>query len=295
MFPGSAYAGAAMGAKIVSAQYYIVPTTSGFGIEAGTPLTFRIYGQGMNGQPGEVLAEKVIPYDQINQEDWTIATFDTPVELTGYNVWVTVEYTQAVGGYAMAFDGTAYQPNSGFYRTNGGGAFNPLSPDNMSDDYGCLHLRANTQGSPVPATWATLSKPEGSIAIGQTDVVTVNFNSIGFDDQTSMEAVVIFKTNDPNNEEYRVPVHMTVDYTSVAENNTEAYEIYPNPATTSVTLKGENLSHVAIYNVAGQLVRVVKLNDVVNTIDMNVEAGVYFFSIYDNNGGNNVTRVVIAK
>lgn len=295
MFPGSAYAGAAMGAKIVSAQYYIVPTTSGFGIEAGTPLTFRIYGQGMNGQPGEVLAEKVIPYDQINQEDWTIATFDTPVELTGYNVWVTVEYTQAVGGYAMAFDGTAYQPNSGFYRTNGGGAFNPLSPDNMSDDYGCLHLRANTQGNPVPATWATLSKPEGSIAIGQTDVVTVNFNSIGFDDQTSMEAVVIFKTNDPNNEEYRVPVHMTVDYTSVAENNTEAYEIYPNPATTSVTLKGENLSHVAIYNVAGQLVRVVKLNDVVNTIDMNVEAGVYFFSIYDNNGGNNVTRVVIAK
>ena len=295
MFPGSAYAGAAMGAQIVSAQYYIVPTTSGFGIETGTDLTFRIYGQGMNGQPGEVLAEKVIPYAQINQTDWTIATFDTPVDLTGYNVWVSVEYTQAVGGYAMAFDGTAYQLNSGFYRTNGGGAFTALSPDNMSDDYGCLHLRANTQGAPVPATWATMSKPEGSIAIGQSDEVTINFNSIGYDDATSLEAVAIFKTNDPNNEEYRIPIHMLVDYTSVAENVTEAYEVYPNPATTSVTLKGENLSHVAIYNVAGQLVRVVKLNDVVNTIDMNVEAGVYFFSIYDNNGGNNVTRVVVAK
>jgi hypothetical protein len=52
---------------------------------------------------------------------------------------------------------------------------------------------------------------------------------------------------------------------------------------------------VAIYNVAGQLVRVVKLDNLVNNIDMNVEAGVYFFSIYDNNGRNNVQRVVIVK
>ena len=62
-----------------------------------------------------------------------------------------------------------------------------------------------------------------------------------------------------------------------------------------VNVKGENLSHVAIYNVAGQLVRVEKLNNVINTIDMNVESGVYFFSIYDNAGNNNVQRVVISK
>jgi hypothetical protein len=62
-----------------------------------------------------------------------------------------------------------------------------------------------------------------------------------------------------------------------------------------VTLEGENLNSVAIYNVAGQLVRVVKLDSMVNNIDMNVEAGVYFFSIYDNNGNNSVQRVVITK
>lgn len=295
MFPGPSYAGAAMGCQIVSAQYFIVPTTSGFGIETGTDLTFRVYSQGMNGQPGELLAEKVVPYAQINQEDWTIATFSTPVDLTGYNVWVSVEFTQAVGGYAMAFDGTTYIPNSGFYRTNGGGAFNSLGPDNMSSDYGCLHLRATIQGTPVPATWATLSKPEGTIAIGDTDVVTVNFNSIGMADQTNMEANVIFKTNDPENQEYRIPIYLYVDYLSVDENGEKAYEIYPNPATTSVTLEGENLSHVAIYNVAGQLVRVVKLDNVNNTINLDVEAGVYFFSVYDNNGNNSVQRVVIVK
>ncbi len=296
MFPGASYAGAAMGCQIVSAQYFIVPTTSGFGIEPGTDLTFRIYGQGMNGQPGEVLAEKVVPYAQINQEDWTVATFDTPVDLTGFNVWVTAEFTQAVDGYAMSFDGMSYLPNSGFYRTNGGGAFNSLGPDNLSSDYGCLHLRANIQGNPVPSTWATLSKPEGSIAIGDTDVVTVNFNSIGFNDQSELEANVIFKTNDPNNEEYLIPIHLKIDYTAVEENGMQQLaKIYPNPATTNVTLTGENLNTVAIYNVSGQLVRIVKLDSAINNIDMNVEAGVYFFSIYDNNGNNSVQRVVITK
>jgi hypothetical protein len=110
-----------------------------------------------------------------------------------------------------------------------------------------------------------------------------------------MEATAMFKTNDPDNELVSIPLHMTVDWTSVGETNTDAYQIYPNPATTMVTLKGENLSHVAIYNVAGQLVRVVKLGNVVNNIDMNVEAGVYFFSIYGNDGSNSVQRVVIAK
>jgi hypothetical protein len=62
-----------------------------------------------------------------------------------------------------------------------------------------------------------------------------------------------------------------------------------------VTLEGENLSTVAIYNVAGQLLRVVKLDNMINNIDMNVESGVYFFSIYDNDGNNSVQRVVITK
>ena len=295
MFPGSAYAGSAMGTKIVSAQYTLFEgQDSGMGIEPNTPLTFRIYSQGMYGQPGEVLAEKVVPYSQIIANDWTVATFDTPVDLTGYNVWVTCEFTQAVSGYPMNFDEGTPSDHGDYYRTRGGGAFSRCS-EVFSTVYGNFHIRINTVGTPVPATWATLSKPEGTIAIGDTDEVLVNFNSIGMDDGTVMEAFAMFKTNDPSNELYRIPMHLTVDYTSVIENVVDTYEIYPNPATTSVTLKGENLSHVAIYNVAGQLVRVVKLSDVVNTIDMNVEAGVYFFNIYDNEGGNAVQRVVITK
>ena len=295
MFPGSGYAGAAMGTSIVSACYVIFTESTGStGISPNTPLTFRVYGQGMYGQPGEVLAEKVVPYNQIVFDDWTTATFDTPVDLTGFNVWVTCEFTQAVDGYAMSFDGGTPAQHGDYYRTNGGGAFHKCS-ETFSTVYGNFHIRLNTTGAPVSSTWATLSKPEGSIAIGGDDMVSVNFNSIGLNDGDSKEALAIFKTNDPENELVRIPLRLDVDYTAIVENGEEAYEIYPNPATTAVTLKGENLSHVAIYNVAGQLVKVVNLNDTINNIEMNVEAGVYFFSIFDNNGGNTVQRVVVTK
>ena len=298
MFPGSSYAGSAMGVKIVSAQYVFFTNseTGTIGIQPNTSVTFRIYGQGMYGQPGEVLAEKVVPYSTVSAsaDDFLVVNFDTPVDLTGFNVWVTCEYTQSVSGYAMSFDGSTAAEHGDYYRTNGGGAFHKCS-ETFSENYGNFHIRINTQGTPVPASWATLSKPEGSIAIGETDEVTVNFNSIGMEDNLNLDAVAIFKTNDPEHEVVRIPLHLTVDFTSVVENGEETISVYPNPATTAVTLKGEKLSHVAIYNVAGQLVKVVKLSDTTNTIDMNVEAGVYFFSIYDNNGNSNVQRVVITK
>ena len=153
----------------------------------------------------------------------------------------------------------------------------------------------NCQGAPVPATWASLSKPEGSMAIGGSDVVTVSLNSIGMLNGEEHSAEIKFVTNDPNNELYVIPLRLTIGDVSVAESANSAYKVYPNPATTSVTLEGENLSHVAIYNVAGQLVRVVRLDGVVNSIDMNVEDGIYFFSIFDNQGNNTVQRVVISK
>lgn len=292
MFPGSQYASSAMGANLVSVQYFMVESTSGFGIENGTPITFRVYGQGLNGQPGELLAEKVVPYSQINHEDWTVATFDTPVPLTGYNVWISAEFTQAVDGYAIVFDGASYQPYSGYFRANGGGAFNSLGPDNMSDDYGCLRLRATVQGAVVPATWATLSKPEGSLPIGATDEVTVELNSIGLSEGDVMNADVIFVTNDPEKPVVEIPLTLTVGGASVAENTESAYNVYPNPTKGAVVVEGENIVAVSVYNAAGQLINVVKSTNEKTTVEMN-EAGVYFLSIIDNAGNSTIQRVVV--
>jgi len=295
MFPGAAYAGSAMGTKVLSAQYVFFTNseTGTIGIEGNTSVTFRLYAQGMYGQPGEVLAEKTVPYSAIVADDWTIATFDTPVAITGYNVWVTVEFTQAVSGYAMSFDGGTPSEYGDFYRTNGGGAFSRCS-EVFSTVYGNFHIRINTQGSPVAATWATLSKPEGSIAIGDEDVVSVNVNSIGLSEGDVKEADIIFVTNDPENPMVIIPLTLTVGPESVGETMESAYSIYPNPTNGIVTVEGENINVIAIYNAAGQLVNIVRANGENVTVDMSsFGAGMYILNVIDNANNTSVQRVVV--
>ena len=166
----------------------------------------------------------------------------------------------------MSFDGGVNSGFGDYYRTNGGGAFHRCA-ETFTTDYGNFHIRINTQGAPVPATWASLSKPEGSIAIGDTDEVDVNVNSIGLSEGDVKTADIYFITNDPENPVVIVPLTLTVGPEGVAESNVDAFEVYPNPATSMVTVKGDNLSSLAIYNVAGQLVRIVKLDSMIKSLD----------------------------
>lgn len=294
MFPAASYAGAVMGTQITKAQYYLGESSEGGnGIEPNTDLTIRIYQQGQGEfAVGQVLAEKTIPYNQIVTGDWNIVTFDEPVDLTGFNFFVAAEFTQAVGGYAANFDGGTPVPYGDLYRQRASGNFNSISA-NGGNSYGNTHIRVTCQGTPVTATWATIDKNFGSIMGGASDVITLSLNSIGLTMGESYTANFIINTNDEELSHVEIPVTLATD--GVEETANQLASIYPNPATSQVTLEGENLNSVAIYNVAGQLVRVVKLGNVVNNIEMNVEAGVYFFSVYDNNGNNSVQRVVIVK
>ena len=293
MFPAASYAGAVMGTQITKAQYYLGQSTSGNDIEPNTDLTLRIYQQGQGEfAVGQVLAEKTIPYNQIVTGDWNIVTFDEPVDLTGFNFFVAAEFTQAVSGYAANFDGGTPVPYGDLYRQRASGNFNSISA-NGGNSYGNVHIRVTCQGTPVTATWATIDKNFGSIMGGASDVITLSLNSIGLTMGESYTANFIINTNDEELSHVEIPVTLATD--GVEETANQLASIYPNPAASQVTLEGENLNSVAIYNVAGQLVRVVKLGNVVNNIEMNVEAGVYFFSVYDNNGNNSVQRVVIVK
>jgi len=292
LYPGISYAGAAMGTKIVSVQYALFEgESSGLGIQDNTPLTFRVYGQGLNGQPGEVLAEKVVPYSQIVANDWTVATLDTPVDLTGYNVWVTCEFTQKVDGYPMVFDGGTPSENGDYYRTNGGGAFQ-RTQDVFSSAYGCFHIRMNCQGTKLDGSWATLSKPEGTMPVGGSDNVTVNINSIGLSEGDEMSATIVFVTNDPEKPVVEIPLTLVVGHESVVENAESIYSVYPNPTTGVVVVEGENITAVSVYNAAGQLVNVVNATGIQTKVEISA-SGVYFLSIIDKAGNTAVQRVVV--
>ena len=283
--PATAYAGAAMGMRITSAEFFVNSYAA-----ADHNYTFRIYGQGLHNQPGELLAEKSI--NTATTEDWISVNFDEPVYMTGQAMWVTVALEQAAGEYPMTMDGGEYgeEADGNWLSTSGNSFSHCYSAGNFG---GAWMINVHCQGELIPATWATIDKTEGAILGGNSETITLTLNSIGLAMGTSYEANLIINTNDEELPHIEVPVLLAVT-DGVEETVAQIASVYPNPASSQVTLDGDNLSAVAIYNVAGQLVRIEQLGGV-NTITLDLESGVYFFSIYDNNGNNSVQRVVVAK
>ena len=285
--PATAYAGAAMGMRIVSAQYLVGTQYQA----ADHNYTFRIYGQGLHNQPGELLAEKTI--NSTAAGTWITATFDEPVYMTGQAMWATVTLEQNGGEYPLSMDGGEYgEEQDGNWLSTSGNSFSHCY--SAGSFGGAWLITVNCEGTLVPATWATVDKTEGAIFGGQSETITLTLNSIGLSEDY-YNANLIINTNDEELPHVEIPVTLHYDPLDVEENVMQLANVYPNPATSMVKVEGQDLNSVAIYNVAGQLVRVVKLDSVSTTINMDVEAGVYFFSVYDNNGRNSVQRIVIVK
>ena len=301
MYPASSYGNSVAGTYITHVMYPFLPlnVNNSIGIVEGTPVTFRIYAQGLYGQPGEVLAEKVLSYEEIKPGDWTIAEFDEPVALSGFNVWATVTFTQAVAtdddpNYPMIFDGQeTVVPFGDMFRISGTGQFRSASQA-FGEVYGNIHVRMVCFGDPVAGGWAELDKYEGVLPIGASETITVDLNSIGLKKGETYEAKLVISTNVPENEMVEIPVSLYVWGENIEENLSDNYNIYPNPTSGQVMVEGENINYVAVYNSVGQLVKVVKTQN--NVVDMSAyENGVYYFSIVDNAGQNSVQRVVVAK
>ena len=298
LFPATAYGNTVMGTYITGAAYAFFEWQDQSGnqsadLEPGTDVIFRIYGPGTNGKPGEILAEKTITRDQIVWNQYTLVEFDEPVALTGFDVYVAVEMTAAVNGTTMSLDGSgqALVGYGDLYR-QGKGSYLSITENGGGQNYGNWCLFMLCEGAPVAGGYATLNKTNGSIAIGGSDEITVNLSTIGLEENETYEAAVKFVTNDPAQPVVEIPLTLVVKGESIAENVVETYNVYPNPTTGAVTVEGENIDYIAVYNSVGQLVNVVKNAN--NTVDMSAyENGVYFFNIVDNAGQSALQRVVV--
>ena len=83
------------------------------------------------------------------------------------------------------------------------------------------------------------------------------------------------------------------DHTSVAENQENVYSIYPNPTNGNITICGEEIDMVEVYNICGQKVMTVEANS--NNVNVNMSeltTGVYMVKITDKNGNSTVNKVV---
>ena len=83
---------------------------------------------------------------------------------------------------------------------------------------------------------------------------------------------------------------------SVAENEyVVSVSVWPNPATTTVNIAGENLEAVYMYNVMGQLVLTLDVSgDEQSSIDVSsLNSGIYFMNVISQNGGSVLKKVVV--
>ena len=83
---------------------------------------------------------------------------------------------------------------------------------------------------------------------------------------------------------------------SVDENEyTVLVNLWPNPATSTVNIKGENLEAVYMYNAIGQLVLSLDVsNDEQSSIDVSgFNSGIYFMNVISQNGGSTLKKVVV--
>ena len=81
---------------------------------------------------------------------------------------------------------------------------------------------------------------------------------------------------------------------SIDEMSVSAYKVYPNPAKDILTIKGENMSQIVIYNSLGQMVKSMETND--DIVDVNVENfqnGMYFISIINKDGRISSRKVIV--
>ena len=299
LYPSSSYANSLMGTYLTEVTYLlpelINPETQEVlpSIEPGTGLTFRVYAQGINGVPGAVLAEKVIPAEEV-VFDWNVATFDEPVALTGFDFYIAVEMTQALEGSTMTLDGNDKATTAGFgdlFRQSSGAymSFTEVAKVNK----GSWTLVAVCEGEPVLGGWAELDKKSGSLAIGASQKINVEFSTFGLEKGKTYDAKIVFATT-ASEENIELPLSLHVWGEDVEEILSNTYSIYPNPTTAQVTVEGENINYIAVYNSVGQLVKVVKTSN--HVVDMSAnENGVYFFNIVDNAGQSSLQRVVVAK
>ena len=90
-------------------------------------------------------------------------------------------------------------------------------------------------------------------------------------------------------------VSVTIECLGVNETTTSSFDIFPNPTTGEVTIQGEGLNRVEIYDLQGR--KLVEYNNVKDHLKINdlskYESGIYFVKMYSKAGGSVVKKMVV--
>lgn len=93
---------------------------------------------------------------------------------------------------------------------------------------------------------------------------------------------------------YSYSVEFTCDNADIEETSLTGFNVFPNPATNQITIEGQDICEILIYNALGQIVYS-KTGDI-ETIDTSTfDEGLYVVNVKDINGNSASQRIVIIR
>ncbi len=241
-------------------------------------LSIKVYGMNLDYLPGTLMTEQA--FNPL-MGDWNTITLDTPIPITGEDLWVACYVNQTTLTHPIGTDpGPAVY--DGDWVSNGPG-WGHLAPTNDRN----WNIEGILQGDPIEG-WLSADPDDGTVVAGEFDNVTVTYDASNLLVGTYYAALV-FITNDPENQYLELPVTLTVeDGTGLGEGDVSRLEmlVYPNPARNVVNVQSNiNIDKLSIYNHIGQAVREVFVNNTTASVNVDgIESGVYFIRIETANG-----------
>lgn len=256
-----------IGMKISSVEVYINDPV--------TAAKIQIYDVGsmVTPGPGALLLEQAFTGIA---NSWNTVILDTPIAITGKDIWVGWWMSAPGGTFAPGCDAGPADPNGDWISTGPGWSHLGDNPD-LNFNW---NIRANLTGDPI-IQWLSTDPTSG--VLSQDDNVDININLDATDLTSNVyQGKVIVRSNDPTAEMVSINVLLSVTV-GINENGEKEYVVvYPNPASTllNVGSNGE-VTQVRLINTVGQVV----FDNIATQIDVSdLEGGVYFIQIATKNG-----------
>ena len=252
--------------------------------DAAIATKIQVYGMGSFNTPGpgELLLEQDFNSQPTN---WTVVNLDTPIYIDGSDLWVGYWVSATGGLFTPGVDAGPANPNGDWMASGPGWGHLSNNPDL---DYN-WNIRANLTGEPI-IQWVSTDPTSGMLVQDESIDINVTLDASGLAPDTYV-AKLLVRNNDPENE--LVEVALTFGVTvGLTENGEQEYiAVYPNPASTVLTVKSNgNVNSVKLINTIGQ---VVYTSTTTSNIDVSsFNKGVYLIQV-DTDNGTSTQKVVI--
>ncbi|MEZ3532209.1 MAG: hypothetical protein K1V90_03960 [Muribaculaceae bacterium] len=251
----------------------------------------NVYGQGEGGKAGALIAEQ--PFEAV-AESWNHVVFDTPVSITGEDLWFGVQFDDMDSkGYYIGVDGISAVAGYGDLCNIGGDTWWSMMELGIDHNF-CI--RGNVTGAVTAALdWLSLDIDDMAIAAGDNGTVKVVMSTENIP-SGMYEATIEIRSNDELKPLYSVPVYVSNGIMTGVDNASLVRTQVKVENGNVVIVSDFNMLGVDAYDVAGRKVASERTMGCRHEIGLdNFGDGVYVLNAIYTDGTRETFKIAVAR